>query len=55
LIPNDVKWTITHDLAVEMELAIRGAYLIGNRHSSIFTNLLGLRASNKSEDTNVLV
>jgi hypothetical protein len=54
LIPSDVKWTITHSLAVEMELARRGKYLMGNRHSSINSNLIGMRLK-KDLDDNILI
>ncbi|KXN66466.1 hypothetical protein CONCODRAFT_80488 [Conidiobolus coronatus NRRL 28638] len=54
LIPSNVKWTITHSLAVEMELARRGKYLIGNRHSTIFTNLIGTRLD-ENLDNNIFI
>jgi hypothetical protein len=53
LIPSGIHWTITHSLAVEMELARRGKYLIGNRHSTINSNLIGMRLDNLNN--NILI
>lgn len=54
IVPKSIGWTITHSLAVEMELGIRGNYLIGNRHSSITSNIMGLRL-NKDLNNTVLI
>jgi hypothetical protein len=54
LIPSEVKWTITHSLAVEMELSRRGKYWMGNRHSTINSNLIGMRLD-RELDNNALI
>ncbi|KXN66467.1 hypothetical protein CONCODRAFT_11684 [Conidiobolus coronatus NRRL 28638] len=53
-IPNDVRWTVTHSLFVEMELARLGKYWMGNRHSTINSNLIGLRLD-KDLNNNALI
>ncbi|KXN66465.1 hypothetical protein CONCODRAFT_11682 [Conidiobolus coronatus NRRL 28638] len=55
LIPEGVKWTVTHSLVIEMELATRGKYFIGNRHNSIESNLLALRGIDKRNESSYLM
>jgi hypothetical protein len=55
LIPEDVNWNMAHSLSVEMELAIRGQYFIGNRHSSIASNLFALRGIDKEIESSYLI
>jgi hypothetical protein len=52
LIPQEIEWCETHSLAVEMELAKLGTYLLGNKHSSIFSNLVGLKLNQQNFSLN---